>query len=111
VAGWSDAYFGEQTIEGRDVPLLGIDVGAAVVPPLLDGRPIDGPDEIVLGAATAAELGKHVGDRVTLTGEEPAGTVTVVGVATLPTIGVVHGVHTSLGVGALVPHQLVPGYD
>src|SRR5207247_1074947 len=77
LAGWSGAYFGEQTIDGRDVPLLGMDPGATVVPPLLEGQPINGPNEIVLGAATAAELGKHVGDTVTLTGSEPANTVTV----------------------------------
>jgi ABC-type lipoprotein release transport system permease subunit len=110
VAGWSGAYFGEQSIDGHDVPLLGMDADAGVAPPMLDGRPIDGPREIVLGAETAAELDKHVGDTLTL-GNGPANVVTVVGIATLPTVGIAHGVRTSLGVGAIVSHELVPGYD
>ena len=35
----------------------------------------------------------------------------MVGSATFPTIGVVHGDHTSLGVGGIVVPEQVPGYD
>ena len=38
-------------------------------------------------------------------------TLRIVGTATLPTIGIVHGQYTSLGVGAMVNITLVPGYD
>ena len=37
-------------------------------------------------------------------------TLRIVGTATLPTIGIVHGAYTSLGVGAMVDATLVPGY-
>ena len=37
-------------------------------------------------------------------------TLRIVGTATLPTIGIVHGAYTSLGVGAMVDRTLVPGF-
>jgi ABC-type lipoprotein release transport system permease subunit len=111
VAAWSGATFGFDTIAGREVPLLGMEPGGGVYPSLLRGRPIANADEIVLGPATASELNVHVGDTVTLQGETAPHTLRVVGVATFPTVGQAHVAHPSLGVGALVATEMVPGYD
>jgi len=110
VESWSGAYFGTDTIDGSDTPLLGMAPGSNVLPPLTSGRAVQRASEIVLGAATAKRLHKTVDDTVTLSGGG-SHTVHVVGIATLPTIGIVHSAHTSLGVGALVVPEVVPGYD
>jgi ABC-type antimicrobial peptide transport system permease subunit len=107
IAARAGAYFGSDTIDGVDTPLLGMEPGVALSPPLTAGRPLAGPDEVVLGAATASDLGKEIGDRVRVGSRN----VRVVGIATMPTIGIIHAAHPSLGVGALVVPELVPGYD
>jgi ABC-type lipoprotein release transport system permease subunit len=111
VAQWSGAYFAFDTIGGIDVPLLGMAPGSAVLPTIVNGRFLQRSDEIVLGVETARRLHAGVGDRVTLGGKGARTTATVVGTAILPTIGMLHAAHTSLGVGALVAPAAVPGLD
>lgn len=111
IEGWSGAYFGADSIDDTHVPLLGMDPGSAVVPPLLAGRMIMADDEIVLGSATASLLGKGLGDSVNIGVDADQTSLRVVGIATFPTIGISHGAHTSLGVGAVVVPDLVPGFD
>jgi hypothetical protein len=108
VAAWSGAFFGAEQIDGVSTPVLGMDVGSRAIPPLRDGRMIESDQEIVLGTATIAQLHKRVGDTVLASGGR---TLRVVGTATLPTIGQVHGDHTSLGIGALVETAQVPAFD
>ncbi|MDX6234898.1 MAG: putative transport system permease protein, partial [Nocardioidaceae bacterium] len=64
IAGWSGGYFGADSLDRQNVPLLGMEPGSSVTPPLLDGRMIISADEVVLGSATADALGKHIGDDV-----------------------------------------------
>jgi hypothetical protein len=111
VAEWSGIYFGLAALDGHDTPVLGSELGSSVVPPILHGRSIAAASEIVLGPATADQLGVHIGDEVTFTGEGARRPLRVVGIATFPSIGKVHAAHTSLGVGALVERHLVPGSD
>lgn len=111
IAGWSGAYFGADSIDGINVPLMGMELDSTVVPPLLHGRMIEANDEVVLGSATASQFGKHVGDSVRIGSAPNQESLRIVGIATFPTIGIVHGAHTSLGVGALVVPDLVPGFD
>ncbi len=111
VDAWSSASFGSDLVNGRNVPLLGMAADSVVSPPLVHGRRATGAGEVVLGAATAAELGKGIGDQVTIGAFAPGRQLRIVGIATLPTVGIVHGAHTSLGVGALVAPELVPGFD
>jgi ABC-type lipoprotein release transport system permease subunit len=117
IEGWSGVNFGAASLSGaghrsrRDVSLLGMNVQSAVSPPILQGRMLRTPQEIVLGPATAAQLGVGVGDDVTLTGESAPTRMHVVGIATFPTIGQAHAAHTSLGVGAIVVPTAVPGHD
>ena len=79
--------------------------------------------EIVLGAATLAQLHKQIGDTVDVQyvpgyPRRPI-RLTIAGVATMPAIGIAEGLHTSMGVGALVPADAGPvteslgpqGYD
>lgn len=107
VSAWGGAFYGADEIDGVSVPLLGMDPGSEVTPPIHSGRMIAGPGEIVLGTATAHQLKVSIGDTV----NSSSGPLRVVGSATLPTIGVVHGDHTSLGIGGIVVTKQVPGYD
>lgn len=109
VAAWAGASFGAAAVDGRDVPLLGMSPGGDVGPSIVHGRSIRDDDEIVLGATTAQRLHEKIGSTVSLAGENGATTLTVVGVATFPTIGPAHVGRTSLGVGALVDPAVIPG--
>ncbi|MGK2948567.1 MAG: FtsX-like permease family protein [Acidimicrobiales bacterium] len=111
VAAWSGGYFGSSQIDDRDVDLLAMEPGAALPPPLLNGRSIADDDEVVLGSRTADELGREVGDVVELLGADGLVELRVVGIATLPTIGRIHAAHPSLGVGAVVARSVLPGLD
>ncbi len=106
---WSGGYFGADLVDGRSLPILGMDPSSTVTPPILSGRMLEGDDEIVLGSETARQLQVGLGDHVRL--GRGGDRVRVVGTATLPAIGVVHGAHTSLGVGAIVAPARVPGVD
>jgi hypothetical protein len=107
IESWSGAFFGAEQLNGTEVSLLGMDASSEVTPPIESGRMVRERGEIVLGTATLAQLHVHVGDTVS----SSSGPLHVVGSATFPTIGVVHGNHTSLGVGGLVVTDQVPGYD
>lgn len=110
ITGWSGGFFGADSVDGRNLPLLGMEPDSEVVPPVLTGRMIASDNEVVLGSAIADALDKHVGDDVRIGVGTDLTTLHVVGTATFPTIGISHGAHTSLGVGALVVPSLVPGY-
>jgi len=111
VAAWAGVYFGSLEIDGRNVPALGVEPGAAVAPPARSGRAVRGPDEIVLGATTLADLHKRVGELVSVgRGDQPA-KMRVVGTAVLPTVGIGHGAYTSLGLGAALPFEKLPGVE
>lgn len=107
IAAWGGAFYGGDELDGVNLPLLGIDPGSAVLPPIREGRMIERAGEIVLGPASLEFLHKHVGDSVM----SSTGPRRIVGSATLPSIGQVHGDHTSLGVGGIVITEELPGYD
>ncbi|MCU1360840.1 MAG: hypothetical protein JWN99_2129, partial [Ilumatobacteraceae bacterium] len=109
IEAWSAAYLGDEQIGGTDVPLLGMAPTADVRPPIRSGRFIEEPDEIVLGSATAASLHAEIGDMVTIGSASPAEQLRVVGIGTLPSIGAQHVLHPSLGLGAIVAPERVPG--
>jgi hypothetical protein len=73
----------------------------AVFPPLLEGRPPRTPGEIVLGTSTLRQIGRQVGQTVTL--RTPAGpaTMRVVGRMIVPSVGDL--LTNGLGEGAWVP--------
>ena len=110
IAAWSGVYFGSLELDGLNVPVIGAETHAAVAPPVLSGRALEAADEVVLGEATLEQIHKAVGDTVTLAGDSGPVTLRVVGTATLPTIGIGHGSHASMGSGALLDYSLIPGY-
>ena len=118
VAAYSGVSYNDVEIDGQTVPFLIEDAGAPVAPPILSGQPVTAAHQVVLGAATLAQIGKKVGDFVTLTYGFPADAplyipptkVRIVGTATFPAVGFASTVsdHTSMGTGALLANQILP---
>ena len=116
VASWTGYDFANAQINGQTVPVLLGDADAAVSPPILSGHRLEANDQIVLGAATLAQLHKRVGDTVTVTYGTPKDFpvyvppthLVVVGAATLPAVGNSGDLHTSMGTGALAPVDVEP---
>ena len=110
VAAWTGIYYGTVKIDGLTVPVIGASPNAPVGPPVLSGHGLQAAGQVVLGAATLAQLHEHVGNQVTLdTGTGRSSPLRIVGTATLPSLGVSGTLHTEMGSGAVLPYQLVPG--
>jgi hypothetical protein len=111
VAAWTGVYFGTVTIDGQIVPVIGASPHARVGPPILSGHGLDAPGQVVLGAATLAQLHKHIGDTVDVrTRAAKPARLRIVGTATLPSLGISATLHTEMGTGALLSYQLIPGH-
>jgi MacB-like periplasmic core domain/FtsX-like permease family len=111
VAAWTGVYFGTVTIDGQIVPVIGASPHAPVGPPILSGHGLDAPGQVVLGAATLAQLHKHLGDTVDVrTRAAKPARLRIVGTATLPSLGISATLHTEMGTGALLSYQLIPGH-
>jgi ABC-type lipoprotein release transport system permease subunit len=108
VAAFSGVYFETFALNGQGVPVLGTTPRATVQPPLLAGHGLNAPNQIVLGPATMAQLHLRLGDTVRARYTTHVTDLHVVGVATMPAIGIGHGLHLSLGVGALIDYKLIP---
>ena len=118
VAAYSGASFNNLQMDGQEVPFLLENDGATVAPPVLAGHGLQGAHEVVLGAATMAQLHKHLGQDVTISFGAPADApvyipptrLRIVGTATFPAIGFASTVsdHTSMGTGVLIPFQALP---
>jgi hypothetical protein len=111
VAAWATVSYATADLDGQAVPVLFGDPNATVAPPILSGGPVTGRNQVVLGPATLTALHQHVGGTVsfTLTGpglrlQDP---LTIVGTATMPTVGLSDVLHTSMGTGALASAQLL----
>ena len=111
VASWTSAYFQSIELDDLGVPVIGMPADAAVTPPLLAGRAVRAPDEIVLGRGTLKALGKRLGETVVLEADEATRDLRIVGVAIFPTVGPVLGAYTSLGDGAMMVYDQVPDWD
>jgi hypothetical protein len=104
VTGWSEFGFGQLTIDGQNVPVLGLQRQlGSVEAPTTSGRPLSGDDQIELGAVTLDDLGKKVGDTVRIGTGALARTVIIEGTVTLPSFGINLADHVSLGSGAMLP--------
>jgi hypothetical protein len=104
VAGWSEFAFGQLSVGGRVVPVLGIRRHTgAVEPPTTSGTALSGGGQIELGPVTLRQLGKKVGDTVTAGRPPYARKLRIVGTVTLPSFGVGAADHVSLGRGAMLP--------
>jgi len=116
VASWTGFDFANAQIDRQTVPILLGSAGATVTPPILSGHRLEANGQIVLGAATLAQLHKRVGETVTVTYGTPKDFpvyvppthLLVVGTATLPAVGNSGTLHTSMGSGALLPISIEP---
>jgi ABC-type lipoprotein release transport system permease subunit len=108
----SGVYFASLMLDGVEVPTLLASPGAPVAPPLVAGHGLEGRNQIVLGAATMADLHKQLGDIVSMRYApalpRKAVQLKIVGVATMPAIGIAEGLHSSMGIGAVVPDDNGP---
>ena len=104
VEGWAAAAFNVAEVDGRRFPAMQfLPLQGDVAPPILEGRGLQGPDEVVAGSRTLEQLGREVGDTVELSVGGETARRRIVGRATLPSIGIVHGARTSLGDGLVLP--------
>jgi hypothetical protein len=116
VAAWSGDSFANAQFDGVTVPIFLTTYRAAVSVPILAGHEVNGPGQIVLGAATLQQLHKRLGDDVTVqygTPKDkpvyvPPTTERIVGVATLPAIGGTLTLHAEMGIGAVIPIDIEP---
>ena len=109
VQSWSGVSYSSLQFDGMTVPVLGVTPGAAVAPPVLSGRDVDGNDQVVLGASTMQQLGKRIGQTVEARAAHgKSERLTIVGTATLPPIGVTGSSHLEMGTGAEVSYRLIP---
>ncbi|MEY2459930.1 MAG: putative transport system permease protein [Acidimicrobiaceae bacterium] len=110
IAATSGVYFGTADIDGQAVACLFGTTHAALAPPILSGRTFDNAGEIVLGEATLSQLHKQVGDTVTVShgSDFTPFQLRVVGTATMPAVGILDGLHSSMGTGALLPADVLP---
>ena len=118
VAAYAGMSYNDILMDGQQVPFLIANENAAVTPPILTGHGVDGAHQVVLGAATMAQLHKRLGQYITVTYGAPANApiwlpptrLRIVGTATFPAIGFASTVsdHTSMGTGALLALQVLP---
>jgi hypothetical protein len=103
----SGVWFATLQLDGVEVPVLLAYPNAPVSPPIVQGHGLRTPNQIVLGATTLAQLHKHIGDvlQMRYTSGFPPRPIRllIVGVATLPAIGIAEALHTSMAIGAIVP--------
>ena len=104
VEAWAAARFDVASVDGHPVPAMSfLPLRGDLAPPVLEGRGLQGPDEVVAGSRTLDQLGLSVGDTVELEVAGESARRRIVGRATLPAIGIVHGARTSLGDGFVLP--------
>jgi ABC-type antimicrobial peptide transport system permease subunit len=116
VEAWSGDNFGNAQIDGVTVPVILTTYRATVSAPILSGHKVNGPGQIVLGAATLQQLHKSVGQDVVVQYGIPKDkpvyvpptTERIVGTATLPAIGATLTLHADMGVGAMIPLDIEP---
>ncbi len=121
VVAWDGYDYTDAEVDGQGVPFLFEDghsaTKAPISPPILAGHAVDSTNQIVLGAATLAQLHKHIGDTVVVTYGTPGNPVyvppthlVVVGSATMPAVGYSSVIddHTSMGTGALMSDAALP---
>jgi hypothetical protein len=109
VAATTGVTFVTVQVDGQTVPAIVAPTRPAVAPPVLSGHGLDGSHQVVLGPATLAQLHQRVGDTVTLSGGDFHVRLRIAGTATMPAIGGVLSVHSSMSTGALFSTAVLPG--
>jgi ABC-type lipoprotein release transport system permease subunit len=115
-------HYSDVTIRRKGIPAIGIQLfKGELYTRIVQGRPARASDEIVLGTTAASELRLDVGDRVqvrsasfgggfgTSTNAQPVRSMRVVGIGVFPALGRGSFVPTSLGEGAAMAAEAMPG--
>ncbi len=102
ISGWTLGDHGFVGIDGAVIPAIGVARGRGPLlsPTLLAGRPPGTEHEIVLGAATLRQIGRQVGQSVTVTVGGHQMSDRIVGSAVFPNFGQGGLTPTDLGQGA-----------
>jgi hypothetical protein len=108
VAAWAGGYYSLLPVDGQEVPVLGWYPNAELGPSQLSGHALEAGNQVVLGTETLHDLHERVGGTVLVTSGSSTRRLTIVGTATMPTVGVGHGLHLSMGTGAVLDYQLIP---
>ena len=109
VAATTEVDFVTVQINGQTVPAIAAPTRPAVSPHILSGHGLDTSHEVVLGPATLAQLHQRVGGTVTLASGSFHVRLRIAGTATMPAIGGVLSVHSSMSTGALFSTAILPG--
>jgi hypothetical protein len=103
VAGWSTFGFSQLPVGGQITPVLGLQQRRGfVAPPTTSGHPLTASGQIELGTLTLRELGRKVGDSITVGIPGHERPFVISGTVTLPSFGVGGAEHVSLGRGAML---------
>jgi hypothetical protein len=95
------AYNPPVHIDGREVGVRAVDqLKGTIEPTVIEGRAPRAPDEILLGTKTLRALGKHIGDRVSMTEGARAVSLRIVGRGVIPSSKSIN-----LGEGAALSFQ------
>ena len=119
ITGWTFGHHGTVGIGGHVIPAIGLAAGKGPLlsPTLLQGRPPRTGGEIVLGTSTLRQIGRHVGQTVTVTVNGHPLRQRIVGRAVFPNFGQGGFTPTDLGQGAqttaavLQTEQAPPGFE
>ena len=116
VRAWTGYSYANVQVDGETVPVLLSETNAAVSPTILSGHALRTKSQVVVGAATLAELHKKLGDTVLVSYGSPKDApvyvpptpMKIVGTATLPAVGNSGALHTSMGTGVMIPNEIEP---
>jgi len=102
ISGWTLGNHGTVSVGGLIVPAIGLTPGQGPLlsPTLLEGRQPRNDHEIVLGTSTLRQIGRHVGEQVTVTVNGHLVRERIVGRAAFPDFGQGGFTPTDLGQGA-----------
>ena len=98
-------------VQRRRGPGAGRQVRRRPRPPQFSGHGLDGRSRWSSGARHDGDLHKKIGDTVVARYTNHVTRLHIVGTATMPTVGVGHGLHLSLGTGAGDRLQVIPAIE
>lgn len=110
ISSWSYGNHGIISVDGAVVPAVGVAPGRGPLlsATLLDGRPPRSEHEIVLGTSVLRQIGRRVGQSVTVRVNDRRETARIVGRAVFPNFGQGSFTPTDLGQGAETAASLLP---
>lgn len=109
VAAYAGGTYGTIAIGTKHIPAIGLDqVRGSVFPTLIEGRPPQRPNEIVLGTTSLSRIHRSLGDTVPVAVNGQTRPMRIVGRAVFPTFGQGSFEPTDLGEGAALTTEAMP---